>query len=81
MAISPSGSPNSWSRDASAWRAIAISFSVAPFCSSIGAVSYQRNGARARPPHLARTTASRRSRTSSPPLAAISKTPHWRLTA
>src|SRR5262245_13747487 len=36
-AISPRGSPNSWSRDASAWRAMAISFSVASFCSSIGA--------------------------------------------
>ena len=47
MTISPSGSPNSCSSDASACRAMAISVSAAPFCSSIGAVSYQRNGARA----------------------------------
>ena len=46
MTISPSGSPNSSCSDASACRAMAISVSAAPFCSSSGAVSYQRNGAR-----------------------------------
>src|SRR5262245_25325522 len=78
MPISPSGSPNSFSKDASACRAIAISFSTAPLSSRSGAISYQRNGARVILPHFSRTTASRRSRTSSAPSAAISSTPHCR---
>jgi hypothetical protein len=79
MPISPSGSPNSFSNDTCACRAIAISFSAAPFCSRSGAVSYQRNGALVVLPHFSRTTAPSRSRTSSAPSAAISSTPHWPL--
>ena len=80
MPISPSGSPNSSWSDDSACRAIAINVLTAPFCSRSGAVSYQRNGARVILPHFSRTTASRRSRTSSAPSAAISSTPHCRFT-
>ena len=81
MTTSPSGSPNSCCSESSACRAIAISVSAAPFCSSSGVVSYQRNGARSMLPHLLRTTASSRSRTSLAPSAAISSTPHCRFTA
>ena len=76
----PSGSPNSLFKDASACRAMAVSFSTAPGCSSSGAVSYQVNGARLMPPHFSRTTALSRNRTSSAPSAAISSTPDCRLT-
>src|SRR5262249_42245669 len=80
MPISPRGSPNSFSRDASACRAIAISFSTAPLCRQRGGLSYQQNGAPARLPHRPRTTASRRSRASAAPPAAISSTPPRRFT-
>jgi hypothetical protein len=36
MMIKPNGSPNSVISESSAWRAIATSFSTAPFCSSTG---------------------------------------------
>ena len=76
----PERQPKLLRSEASACRAMAINFSTAPLCSSIGAVSYQRNGAAAVPPHFSRTTASSRSRTSSAPSAAINSTPHCRFT-
>ena len=44
ITIRPSGRPNSLAATQPPARAIAISVSIASLCSSIGAVSYQRNG-------------------------------------
>src|SRR5215831_6358 len=80
MMMSPSGSPKSRINVTSACRAIAISFSTDPFCSSVGATSYQQKGARSLPsPHFSFQTASKRSRTWLAPSAAMNSTPLWRL--
>src|SRR5262249_40389212 len=57
-----------------------MSFSTDPFCSSVGATSYQQKGARSLPsPHFSFQTASKRSRTWLAPSAAMNSTPLWRL--
>ena len=52
ITISPNGSSNLFSKEASACRAMAMSVLAAPLSRSSGAASYQKKGARLMPPHL-----------------------------